>query len=151
MDVDVLSWEKIITLPAALLVVGAFLYFVFKSLPTWKEVRLAEIKVREVEATARTTEAGMFGKLSDSLNSLSVTQASLTAVIKDVVIDQRRDTKNIELMQRVNSDAADKILNKLDALENAAEGIADNRKRLDLIEARLDCDETQTEKEESKS
>ncbi len=127
---DALSWEKIITLPAALIVLFAILYFFFKALPTWKEVRLAEIKVREVEAAARTTEAGMFGKLSETLNSLSI-------VIKDVVIDQRRDTKNIELMQRVNSDAADKILHKLDALESAAEGIAENRRRIELLEVQL--------------
>lgn len=105
---EVLGWDKIFALPAAIIVLGVILYFIFRALPTWKDVKLAEIKVRESEAESRTNEASAFGKLSDVLNAM--------------IVDQQRDARNAHVLQRVNAAASDKILSRLDTLDELAVG-----------------------------
>lgn len=127
---DAIGWDKVIALPAALLVLLAILGFFLRALPYWKEIKLAEIKVRETEAASRTDEASIFGKLSDALNSMS-------NVMQQIVIEQQRDTKNSHILQRVNADASDKILNRLDTLDGMAENLEANSKRLATVEMDL--------------
>lgn len=127
---DAIGWDKIIALPAALIVLLAFLGFFLRVLPYWKEVKLAEIKVRETEANSRTDEATIFGKLSDALNSMG-------GIIERVVIEQQREVKNAHILQRVNADASDKILNRLDTLDEMAQNLETNGKRLGSVETDL--------------
>lgn len=112
---DSISWDKFLALPAAILVLILILYFVYRLLPSWKEIKLAEIKVREVEATSRSNEAGSFGKLSEALDTFS-------GLMENLFNEQQRNTKNSHIMQRVNADANDKILQKLDTLDELAAG-----------------------------
>jgi hypothetical protein len=67
----------------------------FKWLPVWKEVRLREMDLRH-------EELGALGKLGDGLSSLAT-------VLNSVAIEQRRATETIELMQRVNADATERL------------------------------------------
>lgn len=128
---DVLGWEKIFTLPAALIVLVVILYFAYRALPIWKEIRLAEIKVREVEANSRTNEASVFGKLSETLNTM-------TGVMQQITIEQRRDTEKMHILQRVNTDTNTKILNKLDTLDELVEGHEQISERLSAVEYRVE-------------
>ena len=124
---DVVGWKEIIALPAALLVLFGMLYFAFRALPIWKEVRLAEIKVRESEALSRVNEAGVFGKFTEAINLMS-------GVLKDIVIDQKHDNENTRLLQRATADASDKILNRLDALDELNDRVNENSRRLGNLE-----------------
>lgn len=124
---DVIGWDKIIALPAAILVVFGILYFAFRALPIWKEVRLAEINVRQSEALSRVNEAGVFGKFTEAINLMS-------GVLKDIVIDQKHDNENTRLLQRATADASDKILNRLDALDELNDRVNENSRRLGKIE-----------------
>ena len=67
----------------------------FKWLPTWKEVKLREIDLRREEAVA-------IGKLGEGLSTMAT-------VLNSVAIEQRRATETIELMQRVNADATERL------------------------------------------
>jgi len=138
---DALGWDKIIALPAAILVVFGILYFAFRALPIWKEVRLGEIKVRESEALSRVNESGVFGKFSESINLMS-------GVLKDIVIDQKRDNENARLLQRATADASDKILNKLDSLDEMSARVNENSKRLGNLEDKCEFFETALKTEE---
>ncbi len=128
---EALGWDKIIALPAAVLVLVLILIFVLRALPSWKEVKLAEIKVREVEADSRTQEASVFGKLSDTLGSMS-------SLMERITIDQRRDTEKMHILQRVNADASDKILSKLDTLDQMADSLEESTRRLQLLEEKCE-------------
>lgn len=127
---EALGWEKIIALPSAILVVVLILIFVLRALPYWKEVKLAEIRVREVEANSRTNEASVFGQLSNALSQIS-------NVLQQTVVDNRRDTDKMQILQRVNADATDKILNKLDMFDELADGHISICQRLDHLEKQL--------------
>lgn len=132
---DALGWEKLLTLPAALIVLVVILYFayrIFQSvLPHWKETRMAEIKVREVEANSRMDEASIFGKLSESLNTM-------TDVMKQITIEQRRDTDKMHILQRVNTDTNSKILNKLDMFDELVESHDAICGRLSVVEYQIE-------------
>lgn len=124
---DAVGWDKIIGLPAAILVLFLILWFILRALPAWKEVKLAEIKVRETEATSRTNEASVFGQISNALSQIST-------VLQLTVVDNRRDTDKMQILQRVNADATDKILNKLDVFDELADGHTSICARLDKLE-----------------
>lgn len=130
---DAIGWDKIIGLPAALFVVVAVLWFILRALPSWKEIKLAEIKVREKEADSRTNEASVFGQLSNALSQIS-------NVLQQTVVDNRRDTDKMQILQRVNADATDKILNKLDMFDELTEGRDHINERLDALEEKLNKD-----------
>lgn len=130
---ETLGWKEIIGLPAAIVVVILFLVFILRALPYWKEVKLAEIKVRETEANARTHESSVFGQLSAALSQIS-------SVMQQTVVDNRKDTDKMQILQRVNADATDKILNKLDIFDELAEGHDHINERLDALEATLNKD-----------
>lgn len=130
---DGIGWDKLIALPAALIVLIVILMFFLRVMPYWKEVKLAEIKVREKEADARTNEASVFAQQSNALSQmLNVTQQT--------VADQRRDTEKTHILQRVNADATDKILNKLDMFDELAEGHENICDRLDAFESEIKKD-----------
>src|ERR1700752_601700 len=71
------------------------LLLLWKGLPVWREVKLRELDIRH-------EEVGALGQLSDGLTSIA-------AVLKSVGVEQRKATDTIELMQRVNSDAAERL------------------------------------------
>ena len=124
---DVIGWDKLLALPMAIIVLLVILYFAFKALPFWKEIKLAEIKVRETEAASRSDEASAFGKLSNALNALS-------ELMQNIVVEQQRGAKNTHILQRVNADANDKILMKLNTLDQMSAHIESNSARLGAVE-----------------
>ncbi len=128
---DVIGWDNLIGLPAAIVVLLAILGFFLRVLPYWREIKLAEIKVRETEANSRTNEASMFGQQSNALSQIS-------NVLQQTVVDSRRDTDKMQILQRVNADATDKILNKLDMFDELADGHSSICERLDHLEQKLE-------------
>ena len=122
---DAIGWDKIAALPAALIVLLAILGFFLRAMPYWKEIKLAEISVREKEADSRVKQAEGFGQLSTALVALS-------KVTHDVSIEQRRATDNMKLMQRVTAQEAEKLQSSVDSL---AEQIASLDKRTDKEKA----------------
>ena len=67
----------------------------FKGLPVWREIKLREMDLRREVAEA-------LGKLGDGLGKMAT-------VLNSVAIEQRKATDTIELMQRVNADAAERL------------------------------------------
>lgn len=137
---DAIGWDKIIALPAAIIVLLAILGFFLRVLPYWKEVKLAEINVREREAESRTHEASIFGRFSESINSIS-------SVLERIVLDQQRENENTRLLQRVTADASEKILTRLDALDEVCERATHNSSRIASLEDKCEMLEEQLIKE----
>jgi hypothetical protein len=105
---------------ALVMLIVVFLGFVLKALPTWKEVRLAEITVREKEADARAAQSTSFGKLSDVLDSIAV--------------KQKEDINKVLLLQRVNADSSENIDEKFDIV---IEHIDKLNSRMEAVEHQL--------------
>lgn len=91
------GWEQWIGEGVAISLIALILFFILKALPIWKEVRLAEINVRDREAEA-------LGQLSGSINGLAASQTQISETLRDVAIEQRRATDNVKLLQRVGAD-----------------------------------------------
>ena len=115
------TWSDYASQGAVFSLVVVLLMFILKVLPTWKEIRLAELSVR-------TKEAESIGSLGNSLNQLG-------SVMNNIAIEQRKSTENVLILQRVSasesrnlSHAVDELLERMAKLE---ESLDDN----------LDCEE----------
>ncbi len=96
------GWERWIGEGVAISVVIVILIFVLKALPTWKEIKLAEINVRKQEAEA-------FGKLSGALGQIGTT-------LHSVAVEQRKATDMTLVMQRVAADEGNNLSASVDEL-----------------------------------
>lgn len=106
---DSSGWEKYIGEGIAVSLIIVILGFILKALPTWKEVKLAELKTREKEAEVQIQVAGALGMLGGSLSQLGT-------VIHDIAIEQRRATDTVQILQRVNSEESERIFQSVDGL-----------------------------------
>ena len=97
-----INWERWIGESIVFALVVAILVFILKALPIWKEIKLAEINVRDKEAES-------LGQLGNALNQIGDT-------MKDVAIEQRRATDNVKILQRANADESNNIIHSVDAL-----------------------------------
>lgn len=111
------GWGQWIGEGVAISLIALILFFILKALPIWKEVRLAEINVRDKEADA-------LGQLSNSLNGLATSQTQISETLQNVAIEQRRATDNVKLLQRVGADesaalsqAVETLAGRMDNLE----------------------------------
>lgn len=110
------------------LVVACFV-FLLRAMPTWKDVRLAEIKTRQDEAAAHVAQATSFGQLSEALKSMSET-------VNHVAVEQRQATEDVRHSQRVNADMTartqDAINQMAETLDTAVKVVYE---RMDAIES----------------
>jgi len=76
--------------------------FLLKALPTWKEVKLKELELRGSDIETRGKEAEALSSLSTVLHEVAVEQRKATD-------EQKRAAQSIDILQRVNSDASDRL------------------------------------------
>jgi hypothetical protein len=112
----------------------AFLFFLLRALPVWKqikdgdkEVKIAEIAVREKEAEARAAQATSFGQLSGALSSIS-------DVLNNVAIKQKEATDKVLILSRVNAESNERNDSKFDQV---IEHIEDLSKRVTNLETTI--------------
>lgn len=104
-----IGWEKWIGEGVAITLILVILGFILRLLPSWKEIKLAEITVRGEEAKAQVQVATALGGLGNALNQIGSTMHS-------VAIEQRRATDNIKVLQRATADENNNILQSVDNL-----------------------------------
>jgi len=109
---------------AIVFMVIVFLGFLLKAMPSWKDVRLAEIAVREKEAESRAAQATSFGLLSDALKSMS-------EVLNNVAVAQRHATEEVRISQRISVDVAARTE---DTVNQLSDSVAVVLERIDSIE-----------------
>jgi methyl-accepting chemotaxis protein len=116
---------------AIVFLVIVVLAFILRALPSWKEIRLAEISVREKEAEARAAQATSFGQLSDALKSMS-------DVLNNVAVEQKHSTDKVQILQRVNADAvernAESSLRSEEKIDRVLEVVEDLSSRVTSVE-----------------
>jgi hypothetical protein len=100
------------TIILLLLVLG----FLLKSMPAWKEVKLKELELRNHEIAVRGEEAKSLSALSEVLRDVAVEQRKATD-------EQRRATETIDILQRVNSDASDRLASNVAVLNDRLDRI----------------------------
>jgi len=88
--------------------------FLLKALPTWKEVKLKELELRGYDVETRGEEAKALSALSTVLREVAVEQRKATD-------EQRRTTETIDILQRVNSDANDRLAASVAVLNDRLE------------------------------
>lgn len=88
-------WMQYVAFGPGFIALVLILIFLIRMAPTWKEVKLRELELRSNEVNVRGEEAKALGALANVLDS--------------VALRQREASENLEIMQRVNADASQKL------------------------------------------
>jgi hypothetical protein len=94
--------------PTVILLV-LILAFLLKAMPTWKEIKLKEIDAKVADSKARVAQ-------SSALESVS-------KVLYEVAIEQRRAADTVKIMQRINSRSADELAEEVQLLREQLEQV----------------------------
>lgn len=121
---DAISIDKLLSLPYALIVLGLFLWFILKVLPTWKEVKLADNESRKAESAA-------IGALSSAIISLSNSQSQFSTVVNNVAVEQKRSLDQVKILQRVSVSGNDALLETMSQLTDQLQTITDRVEQLE--------------------
>lgn len=108
---SILEWGQLVTNVSVLGAIILALIIISKAVPHWKEIKLKELDIKKGDSEVREKEAA------------ALTQ--LAAVLESIAVEQRRATETIEIMQRVNADASERLTSsvhtlneRLDRVEN---------------------------------
>lgn len=104
-----LPWEKLLAGGQGILVLIILLAIVIKVAPTWKEVKIKDLSLRDHEVEVRGEEAKALTMLSGVLRDVAVEQRKATET-------QRTASEITELLQRVNADRSEKLATGVTAL-----------------------------------
>lgn len=88
---------------------GMILAFVLRALPHWKEVRLRDADVKSEDNVIKREQAVALGQLADAL--------------KDIAVEQRRATENIEISQRVAADTSERVSSSVAVFHHRIEAL----------------------------
>lgn len=100
--------------------------FLLRALPTWKEVKLKELDLRGHDIETRTREAEALSSLATVLREVAVEQRKATE-------EQKRTSETIEILQRVNSDASDRLSANVAVLNDRLERL----ERIETLSSRV--------------
>lgn len=113
-DVMAINWTQFGVAGGVIFVVFIFLLFILKIVPglasTWKEIKIAEIGVREKESEARGKEAESRSQQANGFSQLAGALSQMSNVLHDVVIENRHTTEKLMILQRVNADSSEKVM-----------------------------------------
>lgn len=126
MQVDSINWSEFGTAAGVLFLVVVFLLFILKALPTWSSIKSREFDVR-------TEEAKVTGQISTALLQSAAAQTQLAGslealgnTIRTVVVEQRKTTDNLIILQRSTASETDNlsetvsmVVDRMDSLEEA--------------------------------
>jgi hypothetical protein len=109
---DQMNWAHIALWGGqTVLILTLLLYALIKLAPSWKDVRLRELGVREAEANAKIEDARAKGEQASAM-------LQVANVLNNVAVEQRRATETIEILQRLNADSADRLDHVVRALND---------------------------------
>lgn len=117
------GWERWIGEGIAITLIIVILGFILRMLPSWKEVKLAELTVRTEEAKAQVQVATALGGLGNALNQIGTT-------MQNVAIEQRRATENVKILQRATADENNHIIASVDGLIERMDTFEEQMKEL---------------------
>ncbi len=109
LQAESVPWGQIATFGPTVVLLALILWFLIRMAPVWKEVKFKELEVRGDESKVK-------GEQATALNSLA-------SVLRDVSVEQRRATENIEISQRVNAELADRLSTSLQLLARRLDGL----------------------------
>jgi hypothetical protein len=91
-------------------------WFFVKVAPMWKELKLREFSVREGEAKVGLEQAVALKSVGSSLEAMAGSLKGLGASLNNsteimglVVVEQRRATEAVRIMQRVNAESTERL------------------------------------------
>jgi hypothetical protein len=111
-----IAWPQVAALGPTVVMLALVLGFLLRIAPTWKEIKLRELNVREQEAAARTEQAA-------ALKQLGTSNLEMAGTLKEVAIEQRRATEGVKILQRVNADTSDQMARQMAILSDRVERI----------------------------
>jgi hypothetical protein len=95
-------WTQFLAFGPGFVALVLILIFLLRAMPTWKEVKIREIELREAEVKVRGAEAEGLTTLAD--------------VLRSIAVEQRRATETIDILQRVNADASERLTQNVSGL-----------------------------------
>ena len=107
------SWVQYVNYGQTVLILALLAAWSLRALPHWKEVRLRDADVRSEDNVIKREMAVSLGRLAEAL--------------KEIAVEQRRATENIEISQRVAADTSERVSNSVAVVHH----------RMDEIEQKL--------------
>ena len=121
-----LDWTQFGVAGGVIFIVVVFLVFLLKAMPTYRDIKNREFDVR-------TEEAKVTGQISTALLQSATAQSQLAgslealgSTISTVVVEQRKTTDNLIILQRSTSSETDNlfdtvnvVVDRIDSLEEA--------------------------------
>lgn len=120
------GWGQLAMFGPTIVILVLLLGFMIKMAPTWKELRMRELGVREEEARSGAQQATAMTAVASSLSTLGGHLSESSRLLGNVTIEQRRATDAVRILQRVNSETA----------ENLRETVHELSERVGAIEER---------------
>ena len=125
-----INWTQFGVAGGVIFVVFLFLYFILKIAPsltaTWKEVKLAEISVREKDSEARAKEAESRTQQANGFSQLAGALSQMSNVLHDVVVEQRHAVDKVMILQRVNTDTSEQVMATVEELTKEVSAIRED-------------------------
>ena len=110
LQADQLPWGgQLAMFGPTIVILVLLLGFMLKAMPTWKELRMRELAVREEEAKSRAEHAMALKAVGGSLEALGGSLNRSSQLLENVALEQRRATDAVRLLQRVNSQTTERL------------------------------------------
>lgn len=142
------NWEKYVGETPTILLILIILYFIYRMSPIWKEIKISESNARTEEAKSsailgnavtsladaqvllattmkeiRFREADTNDKLAESVGKLAESQKAFSDVIQIVSVEQRKQTDDLLILQRVGITETQKLVDAVEEIQNRVETI----------------------------
>jgi len=124
-----MPWDKLLSFGPSVATIAILIWGVVKMGPLWKDVKMRELEIRNVEANVKQQEVSMLTKLADTL-------AGFAGLLEKVAVDHRRASEEMAILQRVNSDQADQLTREVRLLSSRMERL--ERERVERANVNLE-------------
>jgi len=99
---DAVGMQQLFLYGPTVIILVLILGFLIRMAPMWKEIRLKDMELRVEENVVKREQAQALTALAE--------------VLKDIGVEQRRATDTIQILQRVNADASDRLSHNVASL-----------------------------------
>jgi len=120
---DYTPWGQLAAFGPTVIILALILMFLLKAAPTWKDVKLREIGIRDEEAKAKMEHATALKLLGGSLEELGRSLSSSTNVLEKVAIEQRRATEAARIVHRAAAQSNERLWETVQELVSRLEGM----------------------------
>jgi len=110
------DWTQFGVAGGVIFIVIAFLYFLIRALPTYKEIKTQEFTVRTEEARVHGQIGTALMQSANAQSGLATAIESLGGTLNTIAVEQRKVTENLAILQRSTNEETNLLSQTVDGL-----------------------------------